>query len=62
MDYLWSPWRYHYVQKETKSSGCIFCGAAVVAGNLLERALLPQLYAGYQWSLLHGILKEGAAH
>lgn len=25
MDYLWSPWRYQYVQKAHASSGCIFC-------------------------------------
>ena len=28
MDYLWSPWRYQYVQKGARSSGCIFCAAA----------------------------------
>ena len=25
MDYLWSPWRYQYVQRANKSAGCIFC-------------------------------------
>ena len=25
MDYLWSPWRYQYVQKATGVQGCIFC-------------------------------------
>ena len=25
MDYLWSPWRYQYVQKATGVEGCIFC-------------------------------------
>jgi len=28
MDYLWSPWRYQYVQKWTRTGGCIFCEAA----------------------------------
>jgi hypothetical protein len=34
----------------------IGCGAAVVAANLGERALWPELYAGYEWSLCQGIL------
>ncbi len=25
MDYLWSPWRFQYVTKESKPAGCIFC-------------------------------------
>jgi ATP adenylyltransferase len=25
MDYLWSPWRYQYVQKTIPDRGCIFC-------------------------------------
>ncbi len=28
MDYLWSPWRYQYVQKANKAAGCIFCAKA----------------------------------
>ena len=28
MDYLWSPWRYQYVQKGIQTRGCIFCEAA----------------------------------
>jgi ATP adenylyltransferase len=28
MDYLWSPWRYQYVQKTHRTSGCIFCEKA----------------------------------
>jgi ATP adenylyltransferase len=28
MDYLWSPWRYQYVQKGARAGGCIFCAAA----------------------------------
>jgi ATP adenylyltransferase len=25
MDYLWSPWRYQYVQKSTAEKECVFC-------------------------------------
>jgi ATP adenylyltransferase len=25
MDYLWTPWRFQYVTKGTRSEGCIFC-------------------------------------
>jgi ATP adenylyltransferase len=28
MDYLWSPWRYRYVQKATPDDACIFCAKA----------------------------------
>ena len=28
MDYLWSPWRYQYVQKGIRVSACILCAAA----------------------------------
>lgn len=28
MDHLWSPWRYAYVTKSGKTSGCVFCDAA----------------------------------
>jgi ATP adenylyltransferase len=28
MDYLWSPWRYQYVQKGIPDTGCIFCRKA----------------------------------
>jgi ATP adenylyltransferase len=28
MDYLWSPWRYQYVQKDKAGAGCVFCQAA----------------------------------
>ena len=25
MDYIWSPWRYHYVKQADKESSCVFC-------------------------------------
>lgn len=25
MDYLWSPWRYHYIRKDLPERGCVFC-------------------------------------
>jgi ATP adenylyltransferase len=28
MDYLWTPWRYHYIAGGVKDEGCIFCLAA----------------------------------
>jgi ATP adenylyltransferase len=27
MDYLWTPWRYHYVSQGAGNPGCIFCEA-----------------------------------
>ncbi|HZT71993.1 MAG TPA: HIT domain-containing protein [Terriglobia bacterium] len=28
MDYLWTPWRFHYVSKGAQPDGCIFCEKA----------------------------------
>lgn len=28
MDYLWTPWRYHFVSQAAREKGCIFCQAA----------------------------------
>src|SRR5512134_3313323 len=28
MDYLWSPWRYRYLNAAQPASGCIFCEKA----------------------------------
>src|SRR4029079_3868958 len=28
MDYLWTPWRYHYVSTPESSAECVFCQAA----------------------------------
>jgi ATP adenylyltransferase len=28
MDYLWTPWRYHYVTATESSTECVFCAAA----------------------------------
>jgi ATP adenylyltransferase len=28
MDYLWSPWRFHYVSHADERDGCIFCAKA----------------------------------
>jgi ATP adenylyltransferase len=29
MDYLWTPWRYHYIADTARDTGCIFCDAVV---------------------------------
>ena len=29
MDYLWTPWRYHYVTGGESSTECVFCRAAL---------------------------------
>ena len=28
MDYLWTPWRYHYITKSEPPAVCVFCTAA----------------------------------
>src|SRR5689334_25237472 len=28
MDYLWTPWRYQYVQKKKAPAGCVLCQKA----------------------------------
>src|SRR5262249_37732774 len=33
MDYLWTPWRYHYVTAGVEQGGCIFCTAARSAND-----------------------------
>ena len=38
---------------------CALCGVAVVGANLLEARLLPELYSGYKWSLMQGIVHQG---
>ncbi len=42
MDYLWSPWRYQYVQKQIPEAGCVFCrpGNFVVYRGKLNFVLL----------------------
>lgn len=32
MDYLWTPWRYHYVSRAGEKQSCLFC-AALERGN-----------------------------
>ena len=39
MDHLWSPWRYRYVTKGDKPSGCVFC-RMVAETNDLENLIL----------------------
>jgi hypothetical protein len=38
----------------------LLCGGGVLLVNLLEKTLVPGLYAGYQASLVRGIVQEGA--
>jgi hypothetical protein len=38
---------------------CFLCGAAVIGVNILEKVVAPGLYAGYQSSLVQGIVNQG---
>ena len=38
MDYLWTPWRYHFVSQASKETGCIFCHAVQLGDD--ARALI----------------------
>ena len=38
---------------------CTLCSVAVVGANLLEARMLPELYSGYKWSLVQGIVHQG---
>src|SRR5262245_57207359 len=33
MDYLWTPWRYHYVTAPGQTGECVFCAAARAAND-----------------------------
>jgi ATP adenylyltransferase len=33
VDYLWTPWRYHYITAPDAPSGCVFCAAAAGADD-----------------------------
>jgi len=35
MDYLWTPWRYHYITTAAKTDRCVFCDA-LAAGDDAE--------------------------
>ena len=37
---------------------CVACGALAVAVNVMEKVLDPSLYAGYQWSVLQGVIVQ----
>jgi ATP adenylyltransferase len=38
MDYLWTPWRYHFVSQGAREAGCIFCRATQAGDD--SRALI----------------------
>ena len=40
MDHLWSPWRYKYVTKADKPSGCVFCRMVEESGDEANLILL----------------------
>ncbi len=41
MDYLWSPWRFHYVSEVAKTNQCVFCDkAAANAAHDREHLIL----------------------
>jgi ATP adenylyltransferase len=44
MDYLWSPWRFHYVSQAGKTEGCVFCEKAAAEPSRDRENLL--LYRG----------------
>jgi ATP adenylyltransferase len=33
VDYLWTPWRYNYITKAERVTGCVFCHAAQAADD-----------------------------
>jgi ATP adenylyltransferase len=33
MNYLWSPWRMKYIQKQVKVNGCVFCNVQTMPDN-----------------------------
>lgn len=39
MDYLWTPWRYHYIANAGKDERCIFCDA-LAAGDDAKSLIL----------------------
>ncbi|HVT93581.1 MAG TPA: HIT domain-containing protein [Bryobacteraceae bacterium] len=47
MDYLWSPWRYQYVQKELPDEGCIFCRHAADRDNDEAHFILHRGHANF---------------
>lgn len=52
MDYLWSPWRFHYVSEGVKTGRCVFCDKAAV-DKACDREHLILHRANYNYLLLN---------
>ena len=44
MDYLWTPWRYHYVTTPGQPGDCVFCAAARSAEDKLHLIIYRATY------------------
>ena len=40
MDYLWTPWRYKYMEDANKDQTCVFCHALSLQDDRLAQIVL----------------------
>ena len=66
MDFLWSPWRSHYVGATQKPAGCVFCGFAQNAGTPSAQTAFDQqhhiLFRGLHNFLVLNLFPYTSAH